>query len=127
MIANTATTQHAETGMALDFNKSPEELEAKAKEEAEAIARRRAIAAIPAIFIDTWTTTGFAGHVRVTLGEIYGAMDNFRAAFVLSADDAILLGRQLVRSGERRKARDKQRAEEAAGARESESDETGES
>jgi hypothetical protein len=95
-------------------SKTPEEIETKAKEEAEEAARRRAIASIPATFIDTWSTLDFAGHVRVTLGEIYGDAEHFRTAFVLSADDAILLGRQLVHSGERRKARDTERAEAAA-------------
>jgi len=114
--------------MAADPNKTPEEIEAEAKEEAEEAARRRAIGSIPAIFIDTWSTTGFTGHVRATFGEIYGNIDNFRVAIVLSADDAISLGRQLVRSGERRKARDKARAEAAANReQEGDPDGTGES
>jgi hypothetical protein len=97
--------------MAIDFNKTPEEIEAEAAEKtAEKAARDRAIAAIPALFIDTWHVLTFAGHARVTFGEIFGDADNFRTAIVLELDDAESLGRQLLRMAQRRKIRDAERA-----------------
>jgi hypothetical protein len=88
---------------------------------AEKAERDRAIAAVPALFIDTWHTLSFTGHVRVTFGEIYGDTDNFRTAIVLDLDDAESLGRQLIRVAERRRARDKERASRAPEDRASES------
>jgi hypothetical protein len=92
--------------MADEPNKTAEEIEAEAKEKA---ARDRAIAAIPAVFIDTWSTLSFTGHIRITFGEIYGGTNNFRSAIVLDLDDAESLGRHLIRVAERRRARDKER------------------
>jgi hypothetical protein len=79
----------------------------------EKAARDRAIAAVPALFIDTWHTLTFEGHVRVTFGEMYGETDNFRTAIVLDLDDAESLGQQLLRVVKRRRARDKERAAKA--------------
>jgi hypothetical protein len=107
MIANTAMTQHAEMVMADEPNKTLRPEVAEAIEKAtEKEAKDRAIAAIPALFIDTWHTLAFAGHVRLTLGEIYGKTDNFRTAIVLDLDDAEALGEQLIRVARRRRRRD---------------------
>jgi len=116
--------------MAIDSNKTPEEIEAEeAKAEAEAkAARTRAIASVPALFIDTWSVVTFTGHARITFGEIYGNTDNFRTAIVVDLDDAESLGRQLIRSAQRRKLRDEERAQAAAAkAQESDPEESSES
>ena len=111
--------------MADEPSKTPEEIAAEFARAAEKVERDRAIAAVPALFIDTWSTISFTGHVRVSLGEIYDGRDNFRAAFVLDLDDAENLGRQLIRSAQRRRERDKVLAEAAAKALES--DQSGQS
>lgn len=103
--------------MANELDRTPGEI---AAETAEAIAaaekkaaRDQSIASIPAIFIDTWHTLTFAGHVRLTFGEIYGDTNNYRTAIVLDLDDGEALARHLLRVVQRRKARDKELAAKA--------------
>jgi len=76
----------------------------------EEAARDRSIAAIPGLYVDTWSMYSWKGHVRVTFGEIFHDTDNFRTAIVMDVDDAILLARRMLRMAERRKARDLERA-----------------
>jgi hypothetical protein len=92
--------------MAEDTDQAAAEAEAKA-------ARDRAIAAIPALYADTWHVYTWTGHMRLTFGEIFRDLDNFRNAVVMPIDDAEALAQQMLRMIERRKKLERERAARA--------------
>jgi len=83
-------------------------------EEAAALeARREARAAIPAVYIDTWATLTWKGHIRFVLGEWVGEQPHYRAAFLMELEDAKRFARQLLRRVEDRQKKDKAAGEDA--------------
>ncbi len=46
-------------------------------------ARRKARAALPAVYVDTWATLVWPGHLRFVLGEWVHGGPNYRGAFVM--------------------------------------------
>jgi len=53
---------------------------------------RRSIARaqLPALYVDTWGTHTWVGHIRIALGEAFGGETGtvYRSAFVMTLDDA---------------------------------------
>jgi len=64
---------------------------------------RAAVAAVPAIYIDTWYLNAWRGHVRITFGESLGKTDSYRTAVVMELDDAQRMINQLQRLITRRR------------------------
>jgi hypothetical protein len=60
-------------------------------------ARREARAALPAVFVDTWSTLTWKGHIRTALGEWLVGEPHYRLAFVMSLDDAKEFAEALLR------------------------------
>ena len=60
------------------------------------VARQRARAAIPAVYVDTWSAVSWKGHVRIVLGEWVYREPNYRAAFLMELTDAKRLAEYLL-------------------------------
>ena len=59
-----------------------------ARKAAARLSRAEARAAVPAIFVDSWSTLIWPGHIRIVLGEWLMRKTNYRAAFVMTLEDA---------------------------------------
>ena len=68
--------------------------------------RRDARALLPAVYIDTWSTLIWSGHMRITLGEWLGEDPSYRGAFIMELDDAERLARHILRRAQRQRERD---------------------
>jgi hypothetical protein len=79
----------------------PEDIKLTADDEA-----RELRAGLPAIYVDTWATLTWKGHIRIVLGETLYRHDQYRAAFMMELEDAERFGRHLLRAVERRRARE---------------------
>jgi len=73
------------------------------------LARSAARAALPAIYIDSWSTLTWTGHIRIALGENMPTGDVYRSAVVMTLSDAENFAQHLLGSIERR--REKERLE----------------
>jgi hypothetical protein len=70
------------------------------------VARREARAAMPATFVDTWSTVIWPGHMRLVLGEwLYGG-PQYRAAFVMELDEVERLANELLERVQRQRDKD---------------------
>ncbi len=68
-------------------------------------ANRKAIAAVPGIYADTWFIGAWKGHTRITFGEVVTAsgIEAWRTAVVMETPDAEKLCKQVLEMIERRK------------------------
>ena len=70
--------------------------EISAEKEAILRMRREARAEIPALFVDDWSMLSWEGHIRFVLGEWLASRPNYRAAFVMSLNDAQLFAENIL-------------------------------
>jgi hypothetical protein len=75
---------------------------------AEDIARELR-ANLSAIYVDTWVTLTWKGHVRFVVGERLYRKSHYRSAFVMELDDAEAFARHLLGAVERRRTKDTER------------------
>ena len=80
--------------------------ESESKERAAREARREARAALPAVFIDAWATLTWKGHIRIALGEWLVDEPRYRAAFVMTLEEAKDFAEDLLDRIEARQERD---------------------
>jgi hypothetical protein len=80
---------------------------ADAAQDAEDI-ERELRANLPAIYVDTWATVTWKGHVRIVLGERLYKMDMYRSAFVMELSEAESFATHLLRVIQRRREREKE-------------------
>ena len=72
--------------------------------------RREARAALPAVYVDTWSTVIWKGHMRIVLGEHVADDPHYRAAYVMELEDAKKLAQHILRRVQRQYDRDAARA-----------------
>jgi hypothetical protein len=69
---------------------------------------RRAVAAIPAIYVDTWFLTTWREHIRITFGETFSRLDDqYRSAIVMELKDAEQMATSILEMIAKRKAKTK--------------------
>jgi hypothetical protein len=69
-------------------------------------------ATLPAIFIDTWSTLTWRGHVRISIGERLYKRDVYRSAFVMDLEDAEDFAEHLLKVIRRRRQREEKLAKD---------------
>jgi hypothetical protein len=74
--------------------------------EKRALARREARAAIPAVFVDSWATLTWYGHIRIVMGEWLVRKNNYRMAFVMELEQAKEFAEDLLGRIEKRQQED---------------------
>jgi hypothetical protein len=77
------------------------------QQEEARLARSAARAALPAIYIDSWSTLTWTGHVRIALGENMPTGDVYRSAIVMTLSDAESFAQHLLGSIDRRREKDR--------------------
>ena len=83
-----------------------EEKPTQSEKDARRKETREAVAAVPALYVDTWHIITWRGHLRITFGEELAEEDSYRTAIVMELGDAEKLASQLKRMIEQRKQKD---------------------
>jgi hypothetical protein len=65
------------------------------------------IAAIPAIFVDSWFINTWPGYLRLTFAETIAGASYYRAAFAMELSDAETLAGHLMEMVERKRQEEK--------------------
>ncbi len=91
--------------MAISDDEEDETRTPKKKTPAE---RAELKAAIPAIFVDTWSTLRWKGYMRITLGEYLYRNPHYRAAFLMELDEAENFANHLLRAIQKQRDEDNQ-------------------
>ena len=68
---------------------------------------------LPSVWIDTWSTLTFKGHVRVSLGEEFAEGAFYRSAFIMDLDQAEAFALHLYGAVQKRKAKEEATAAKA--------------
>jgi hypothetical protein len=88
---------------------NPRDAAALAKEAARE-RRRDARAAVPALFVDTWATLTWRGHIRIALGEWIRDDPYYRGAYVMELEEAEKLANFILQEVKERQQKDIARA-----------------
>src|SRR4051794_15158187 len=78
----------------------------KSKSAEKMAARRARRAKLPTIYVDTWSTLTWKGHIRVVLAEWMNDEPNYRAAFLMELEDAKKFAEYLLEIIEEREKKD---------------------